>query len=48
MEKIEALEKVGKYLLLGEQEAAKTLINEQYPFRHMEAIGRAYTVKQKM
>ena len=29
MEKIEALEKVGKTLLLGEQEAAKMLINEQ-------------------
>lgn len=48
MEKIEALEKAGKNLLLGEQEAAKTLINEQYPFRHMEATGRAYTDKQKM
>ena len=35
MEKIEALEKVGKNLLLGEKEAAKTLINEQYPFRHI-------------
>ena len=29
MEKIEALEKVGKNLLLGEKETAKTLINEQ-------------------
>ena len=48
MEKIEALEKAGKNLLMGEKEAAKTLINEQYPFRHMEAIGRAYTDKQKM
>ena len=48
MEKIEALEKVGKSLLLGEKEAAKTLINEQYRFRHMEATGRAYTDKQKM
>ncbi len=35
MEKIETLEKVGKNLLLGEKEAAKILINEQYPFRHM-------------
>lgn len=25
----------------GEQEAAKILIKEQYPFRHMEATGRA-------
>ena len=33
MDKIEALEKVGKKLLLGQQEAAKILINEQYPFR---------------
>ena len=48
MEKIEALEKVGKNLLLGEKEAAKILINEQYPFRHMEATRRAYTDKQKM
>ena len=48
MEKIEALEKVGKNLLMGEKEAAKTLINEQYPFRHMEATRRAYTDKQKM
>ena len=48
MEKIETLEKVGKNLLLGEKEAAKILINEQYPCRHMEATGRAYTDKQKM
>ena len=48
MEKIETLERVGKNFLLGEKEAAKTLINEQYPFRHMEATGRAYTDKQKM
>ena len=48
MEKIETLEKVGKNLLMGEKEAAKTLINEQYPFRHMEATRRAYTDKQKM
>ena len=48
MEKIEALEKAGKNLLMGEKEAAKTLINEQYPFRHMEATRRAYTDKQKM
>ncbi len=48
MEKIETLEKVGKNLLLGEKEAAKILINEQYPFSHMEANGRAYTDKQKM
>ena len=43
IEKIEALEKVGKFLPLGEQEAAKELINERYPFRHMEATGRAYS-----
>lgn len=48
MDKIEALEKVGKKLLLGQQEAAKILINEQYPFRNVEATGRAYTDKQKM
>lgn len=48
MEKIEALETVGKYLLSGEQETAKMLIYEQYPFRHMEATGRAYTDKQKL
>jgi len=48
MEKIEAVEKAGKYLLSGEQETAKMLINEQYPFKHMEATGRAYTDKQKM
>ena len=35
MEKIEALKMVGKYLLSGEQETAKMLINEKYPFRHM-------------
>ena len=35
MEKMQALKKVGKKLLLGEKEAAKALINEQYPFRHM-------------
>lgn len=48
MEKIEALERVRKYLLSGEQENAKMMINKQYPFRHMEATGRAYTDKQKM
>ena len=48
MEKIEVLEKVGKYLLSGERDNAKIMINEQYPFRHMEATGRAYTDKQKM
>lgn len=46
MEKIEILEKVGKYLLSGEQKNAKMLINKQYPFRHMEATGRTYTDKQ--
>ena len=48
MKKIEALEKIGKYLLSGEQETAKMLINEQYPFKHMEATERTYTDKQKM
>ena len=48
MEKIEALEKVGRYLLSGEQETAKMLINEKYPFRHIEATGRTYTDKQKI
>lgn len=44
MEKNEALKMVGKYLLSGEQETAKTLINEQYPFRHiLDAICLAVT-----
>ena len=48
MEKIEVLEKAGKYLLFGERDNAKIMINEQYPLRHIEATGRAYTDKQKM
>ena len=48
MEKIEVLEKVGRYLLSGKQECSKKTIKEQYPFVHLAATGRAYTDKQKM
>lgn len=48
MEKIEVLEKVGKYLLSGELNNAKIMINEQFPCKHLEATGRTYTDKQKM
>ena len=48
MEKIEVLEKVGRYLLSGKQECSKKTIKEQYPFMHLAATGRAYTDKQKM
>ncbi len=34
--------------ILGERDNAKKLINEQYPFNHIEATGRTYTDKQKM
>jgi hypothetical protein len=48
MEKIDALEIAVKKLLNNEIDAARLVIQTEYPFKMLEASKRSYTDKQKM
>jgi hypothetical protein len=48
MEKIEALEIAAKKILNKEIDAARLIVQTEYPFQMLEASKRSYTDKQKM
>ena len=48
MNKIYVLEKAAKEILDGRIECAKGVIQDEYPFKKLVAVGRSYTDKQKM
>jgi hypothetical protein len=48
MEKIDALEIAAKKLLNKEIDAARLIVQTEYPFQMLEASKRSYTDKQKM
>lgn len=48
MKKIEALTKVGQYLLSNKYEQARHVITDNYPFKTLESTSRSYTDRQKM